>query len=430
VRAEVRNIANSNQLRLRVNGNPVSFSYHNNLLSSPVSLSGGQNTLSVNAKNECGEAQASAMVSFSTQLATEPCTPPEITLALNKVSGRDATHEISGSLSGVKNKADISLTLDGRPYRAFQFIPTRGDLSAKLKLTPGSHTLVVSVTNACGTDSKSVTVEGQKPCSPPAVSFDLNEVNRDDATHELRGSISGVENKVDISLTLNGKAYQGFQFVPSTGVLSARLKLAPGAHTIVVSANNACGTDSDSESLKLEEEVCGPRINPGNADWQFCLLTPSGTFSRENLSNPNFSYSGPASSLYFLPIAGGGDAMVNGRPYSIRSGQYYHFSGNLNVTISTKNPGSMGHWSVCIRADRAPVSGNGNNRPESPCETQNNDKSKAKDNKNPKASTGSSPKVNTGYSPKVTTDVRPRASEAERSSRAAGDRTKQTRTRR
>ena len=111
------------------------------------------------------------------------------------------------------------------------------------------------------------------------------------------------------------------------------------------------------------------------------MVTPSGTFSRNNLTNTNFSYSGPATSLYFMPIGGGGDVMVNGSPYAIRSGQYYLFTGKLNVTVSTKNPGSMGHWSVCISANREPVSGNGNNRPKSPCEEETDDSSKGKGKK-------------------------------------------------
>ncbi len=119
----------------------------------------------------------------------------------------------------------------------------------------------------------------------------------------------------------------------------------------------------------VEDKACGPRINPGNSAWQFCLVTPSGTYNRDNLTNSSFSYSGAASSLFFMPIAGGGDVIVNGKPYPIRSGQYYLFTGSLTVSVSTKNPGSMGHWSVCITTDRAPLSGNGNNRPQSPCET-------------------------------------------------------------
>ena len=123
--------------------------------------------------------------------------------------------------------------------------------------------------------------------------------------------------------------------------------------------------------LRLFEEPtsCGPRFNPGNADWQFCLVTPSGTYNREDLaSNSNFSYSGPATSVYFKPIAGGGDAIVNGQPYSVQNGQYYLFQGGLTVDVSSSHPGSMGHWEICVNANSIPVFGNGNNRPVSPCE--------------------------------------------------------------
>jgi hypothetical protein len=116
-----------------------------------------------------------------------------------------------------------------------------------------------------------------------------------------------------------------------------------------------------------EVTTCGIRFSPGNSADQFCIITPSGTISRNNLTNANFSYSGPASSLYFLATAGGGNATINGKPYTIRAGQYYLFTGNLTVIISTKNPGSMGQWSVCVTANREPQFGNGNSRPKSPC---------------------------------------------------------------
>ena len=67
-----------------------------------------------------------------------------------------------------------------------------------------------------------------------------------------------------------------------------------------------------------------------------------------------------------MPIAGGGDAVVNSKPY------------NLKVTVSTKNPGSMGHWSVCINSDKEPVYGIGSNRPKSPCEELQNESTQKK----------------------------------------------------
>jgi hypothetical protein len=198
----------------------------------------------------------------------------------------------------------------------------------------------------------------------------------EEESYSFRFGVTNIASKGQLSLTLNGQSATNFSFNGSEVQYSATLK--EGTNTVKLVATNDCGIESISATIKYKpvvvivepvvEKPCGPRINPGNSAWQFCLVTPSGTFTRENLTNSNFSYSGRATALYFMPIAGGGDVIVNGKPYSVRSGQYYLFTGNLTVTVSTKNPGSMGHWSVCVTADRAPTYGNGNNRPASPCE--------------------------------------------------------------
>jgi hypothetical protein len=222
--------------------------------------------------------------------------------------------------------------------------------------------------------------EVEKPIPKPGINFNLTAINREDATHELKGSVSNVNNRSDITVTLNDNPFEGFTYLPNTGEISSEFKFSPGSYNIKVAVKNDCGQDTYSGTVVIaEEKPCGIRINPGNSSWEFCMVTPAGTIIRDTLTNSNFRYSGPASSLYFMPIAGGGDAVVKGTSYTIRPGQYYLFTGNLTVTISTNNPGSMGQWSVCIIADKEPLSGNGNNRPKSPCEEQG-DKGKPKKN--------------------------------------------------
>jgi hypothetical protein len=280
----------------------------------------------------------------------------------------------------VKNKSEVQVTINGTPFTAFQFNAATGEITASFKFNPGSYNIAVTATTACGTDTKSASVTVAEPCSPPQVNISVNAATGQDATHLLRGTATNVKNKSEVQVTINGTPFTAFQFNAATGEITASFKFNPGTYTIVLNAKNQCGEDSGSKQVIVEEKACGPRLNPGNSAWQFCLVTPKGTITRENLTNNNFSYSGPASSLFFLPIGGGGDAVVNGKPYSIKPGQYYLFSGNLTVTVSTKNPGSMGQWSVCIIADKEPVYGNGNNRPKSPCEEQENDDNKPKKN--------------------------------------------------
>ena len=276
---------------------------------------------------------------------------------------------MSGTVSNIRTKSDITVKLDGRTFNSFQYVPSTKRISANFNLSPGTHTVIVTATNECGQDSETESIVVSVPCSPPIVNFNVNEISSSSASHELAGTVTNVKTKSDITVKLDGRTFSSFQYVPSTKKISANFNLSPGTHTIIVTAINECGQDSESKRITVEEKDCGTRINPGNSDWEFCLITPRGTYNRTNLSNSSFSYSGSASSLFFKAIAGGSNATVNGMPYSISSGKYYLFTGNITVTVSSKNPGSMGHWSVCINADKAPQSGVGNSRPKSPCES-------------------------------------------------------------
>ncbi|MFN5415525.1 MAG: hypothetical protein ACK5B9_00605 [Flavobacteriia bacterium] len=132
--------------------------------------------------------------------------------------------------------------------------------------------------------------------------------------------------------------------------------------------NNAGYTNQCSTST----EPCGPRFNPGNSTSEFCLITPSGTYTRDNLlNNPNFTYSGTATSAYFTAIAGGGNVMLNGAPFLIQPGTTYLFTGTMTVEVKNPNGAGMGHWIICIQTNTPPTFGTGNNKPTSPCATAN-----------------------------------------------------------
>ncbi|MBS0010138.1 MAG: hypothetical protein KFF49_01930 [Bacteroidales bacterium] len=282
---------------------------------------------------------------------------------------------------------DVDVLINGVDNSNFSFT-AEGIVSLNIGLIEGVNTIEVSGENSAGRVTErssisykkpSITAVAEVPCPAPAVKFSTGAIKSPEATHKLTGNIANVKEKSGIALTLNG-VIQDFQYNASSGLITAYFRLSPGSYTIALSARNSCGEDSGSSLIRVraqevteepevrEEAASAIRINPGNAAWQFCLVTPGATYNRDNLSKSNFSYSGPATSLYIMPIAGGGTATVNGKPYKVRSGQYYLFTGNLTVTVSTRNPGSMGHWSVIVKAGKAPASGSGNRRPKSPCE--------------------------------------------------------------
>lgn len=383
-----QNVKNKGQVTLTVNGRPdtrFQFVPGTGEISRSFRFDPGSQTIVVSVKNECGSDSKSKTITLS-----EPCNSPSVSLTISEINSEGATHRLSGRIQNVNNKGQVTLTVDGRLDTRFQFTPATGEFSRSFRFNPGSHTIVVNANNQCGSDSESKTITVAQPCIPPLVDFTISEINSESATHQLGGKIQNVKNKSQVTLTVNGTTDNGFQFLPTTGEISNSFKLDPGTHTIVVIANNQCGSDSESKLVMVneipdnepgEEENTNPdagwvRINPGNASWEFCLQTPASNFNRDNLSKSDFSYSGTASSLYFKPIAGGGTASVNGKAFNLNPGQYYHFSGNLKVQVTNKHQGAMGHWSVYIESTSEPLTGKGNNRPTSPCETGTKNKNR------------------------------------------------------
>ena len=310
----------------------------------------------------------------------QPCDTP----VMNLVSSTTATSESYEFKVFVDHVTanEVNITHNGQPVNC-NYTTTNQIFGCNVTLVEGANTFVVTA-NACETVEETYTVDYEVPCDP--ITFNrtypasvTETVTSDNITITLTAN-----NETSTQVIVNGANFSNFS-VSGNQISLNNVPLNEGSNSVQVNLTNDCSQESVTYTITYDApQSCGPRFNPGNATWQFCLITPSGTYTRDDLANnPNFNYTGSASSLYIKPIAGGGDAIVNGNNYPIQSGQYYLFEGNLNVSVSTSHPGSMGHWQVCIEADAAPQSGNGGNRPPSPCEPQ-------KINTN----NGSSPRIN------------------------------------
>ena len=386
ISVQTGNVKAWQDVTVSVNGNDFSnFNFSpEGVVNTNIPLKEGINRVQVTGKNESGTASDLATITYIKPVETVPpviipCYPPVLNMiepAQNDVTTDNPSFTIRTAITNVVAREQLSVTLNNRLITNYNF--NVNEIAYALSLVSGINTYVISAANNCGTQKitysvvyKPAEVVVEKPCPKPDISFSISDIDRTDATHELKGSVTNVINRSDITVTVNDNPFEGFTFVPNTGEISSSFKFNPGSYTIKVTVKNECGSDTYSGTVSVKEDKpCGIRINPGNSSWEFCMVTPAGTIIRDTLTNSNFRYSGPAGSLFFKPIAGGGDAVVKGMPYTLRPGDYYLFTGNLTVTISTKNPGSMGQWSVCIISDKEPLSGNGNNRPKSPCEEQ------------------------------------------------------------
>jgi hypothetical protein len=414
ITVQTRNVKEWQDVTVNVNG--INFSNFNfsteGIVSTNIPLKEGTNRVEVTGKNQSGSVSDIATITYTKPVKaippvnnipnpatnpintieplqeTKPCSPPVLKMiepSQNELTIENPSFTIRTEISNIVTREQLSATLNNSPITNYNF--NGNEIAYVASLVPGINSYVISATNNCGTQKinysvfyKPTEVIIEKPCPVPGINFSVKAINSADATHELKGTVSNVNNRSDITFTINDSPFDGFTYLPNTGEISSVFKFNPGSYIIRVAVKNDCGEDTYSGTVVIEEEKpCGIRINPGNSSWEFCMVTPADTITRDTLTNSSFRYSGPASSLYFMPVAGGGNAVVKGTPYTIRPGQYYLFTGNLTVTISTNNPGSMGQWSVCIIADREPLSGNGNNRPKSPCEEQG-DKGKPKKN--------------------------------------------------
>lgn len=306
-------------------------------------------------------------------------------------------YSISVQTKNVKAWQDVTVTVNGTNTDNFNF-SVDGIVTTNIALKEGVNKIEVTGRNDSGSASDFATLTYTKhldavapdinipapvtrPCLIPVLTLTepaRNEFLTDAPSCSIRTGVKNVTATDQISVTLNDRNISNYSFTGSEVIFTASLN--EGVNYCSITATNNCGTQKVTCTITYKpaevvvEKPCGVRINPGNSSWEFCMVTPTDTIQRDSLTNNNFIYSGPASSLYFKPIAGGGDAIVNGETYLLQPGQYYLFTGILNVTVSTKNPGSMGQWSVCINSDSEPVFGNGDNRPQCPCEEKEKEK--------------------------------------------------------
>lgn len=391
IKGNATNINSRNQLELYIN-NQLIEEYQVTTgsdvvrFSIPLEVSSSHNSYTIRAKatNEAGSDQAMLSVrrvvkdtagrvpgrrpggtgtnNEDTGNAEEtPCDDPTINLISAPTVEREA-YNFNIQVNHVQGN-NVSVIFNGRSINC-SYNQARKEFSCNVDLEEGENEFIVTA-DGCSTTTKSFKVNYKPACK--TISYQLvypseRSVQVDNSVITLNLLVNHVT-QAGVLARVNGNSVP----VQLSGrdVILRNIRLNKGANTVLITLKNDCSSEQVSYTINYQEAVCGPYVNPGNAEWQFCMNTPSGTFSRRHIhNNPRFSYAGPASSVYFLAIAGGQDVTVNGKSYSIRSGVYYHFEGNLTVQMRWMNS----RWMLCLDSDVEPTFGSGTKRPKSPCE--------------------------------------------------------------
>ena len=301
-----------------------------------------------------------------------PCDPPTINFVSSNTS-TSTNYNLQVFVDHVTAN-QVTITHNGQPINCSYSSSSKIFECSVNLLIDQNNTFVVEA-NGCDTITETFNVMYDNPCIPVTYNRIYPTQTTETTTNDNITITLSAQHQTSTQVSVNNSNFSNFSV--SGGQISLNnVPLNPGANNIVVNLSNSCSQESLNYTITYNAPPsCGPRFNPGNSSWQFCLITPSGTYTRDDLvNNPNFNYTGPASSLFILATAGGGDATIGGSPFTIQPNKYHRFSGILNVSVSSNHPGSNGQWQVCITADRPPISGSGSNRPQSPCEVrmQNN----------------------------------------------------------
>jgi hypothetical protein len=231
---------------------PHTFNASTNRLESKLNLNQGINTYSIRAVNKCGDTSVSKTVVFY-------CVPPTVAIG-SPENGKQYTNGAGNIVASVRNitdKSQIQITHNGTSV-----VPNlnakKGAVGGSFNMVEGTNTITITVTNDCGTDTKSVIFNYEKPCLLPVVSITTpaNASNVTSSSVNVRGTISNISNGTNVQMTLNGVAVNsGF----NNGSFSSNLNLRQGSNTIQVTGVNECGRDS--KSITISYSCPAPVVN-------------------------------------------------------------------------------------------------------------------------------------------------------------------------
>ena len=310
--ANVQNMTSAQGILLSLNGTSLSnFSFNNGTVSANLNLQNGLNTIILKATNACGTDIKTITIFYTN------CTAPVVTIS-STANGTVATaaYTFNAAIQNITNTQGLLLSLNGSSITNYTF--TNGQLSASVNLASGMNTFVINATNACGTDMKSLTLNYLN-CTAPIVQISnplSNNLSVTNAAYTFQANVQHMSSLQGISLQLNGTAVSNATL--NNGVISANVNLNAGINTFVLSAVNACGTDSKTATINYQA-CTAPQVtvtNPLNTNY--------------GVSNPVITF---AANITNMSSAQGILLTLNGSPISA----FNYTNGQVTASITLPN---------------------------------------------------------------------------------------------
>ena len=304
INATVLNVATSSGVSVSLNnGLAVSnftFNPTTSLVTFPLSLKEGSNTITIKGTNASGTDSKTQVIIYNKPVAVVP--PPVVTFIKPNATPYTSTtlvFDVNATVLNVATTSGIAVKLNGNNISNFTFDPSTTMVSFPATLLEGSNTVVITGTNASGTDTKTQTIIYNKPVviAPPVVTF-VNPVSSGlfvtAESFSMVATVLNVNNISQITLSKDGSVVNNasYTFDPNTKKVTFNTGLVVGNNVFTVTGTNTGGTDSKTTTVIYRKPAVIPApvvtfINPNISPYTITVSDASITATVLNVSSSN-----------------------------------------------------------------------------------------------------------------------------------------------
>ena len=225
------------------------------LVSAPVTLREGSNTLSVTVTTPDGTDKAEVTVVYAPKIVEKP-TVTFLQPGTKKTPVSKSSYQVKAKVTGVEGTANIKVFHNNTSIRRFDYNVRTQELTYTVTLKEGKNTFKVIGENTGGsTQAEADIVFKATTGAVPDVKIvstsqpTTDPFNPNTGKSSVIAELKNVSDKNQITVTVNGTPLTTFEYTPSTGAFRCLAILKKGENTIVVKAVTPAGEDSDTAKV-------------------------------------------------------------------------------------------------------------------------------------------------------------------------------------
>lgn len=277
--ASVLNVSNPSDIKVELNGQNLdnfNFNVTTHILTLPLTLNGGPNTVVVTGTNAVGTDSKSTVIVYEEAQQLQPPVVNFLNPGLNPFSTQDPSLNVIATVLNVGGKSDVGVKVNGQMTNSFSYDGSSQTVNLIVNLSDGTNVIEISGTNSVGFDSKSTVIIKKNPQVelPPIVNFidpNANPTTVYNASYNVIARVENVTNSSQIELKINGVLTSNFTFSASSKMMTIQASLSNGANIFEITATNNAGQDSKNTTIILEQvhqdlppvvNFSNPSVNP------------------------------------------------------------------------------------------------------------------------------------------------------------------------